>query len=186
MLAQADWSVARWTDWFMEKGRRLEAPLPPPPPVPLPPPHPTPQAIVDDISCVILHTAGLPPPERAEGVPRPLARAASCNDEANELYMQVCGGWGWGWAGAPGTGAGRGWRRVSRAGADASLARAWWEASRCRAELGCSPCGRTLRWRQLASCPLRLALRRLLGSGVSCLGRWKPPGKLSRHRKAIY
>lgn len=52
------------------------------------------QAIVDDISCVILHTAGLPPPERAEGVPRPLARAASCNDEANELYAQVRLGWG--------------------------------------------------------------------------------------------
>ncbi|EFN56024.1 hypothetical protein CHLNCDRAFT_57765 [Chlorella variabilis] len=46
------------------------------------------EAIVDDISCVILHTAGLPPPERQASVPRPLARAASCNDEANELYLQ--------------------------------------------------------------------------------------------------
>jgi hypothetical protein len=46
------------------------------------------QAIVDDISCVILHTSGLPPPERGASLPRPLARAASCNDEANELYLQ--------------------------------------------------------------------------------------------------
>ncbi|KAL4451664.1 hypothetical protein ABPG75_007326 [Micractinium tetrahymenae] len=46
------------------------------------------EAFVDDISCVILHTAGLPPAEREASVPRPLARAASCNDEANELYMQ--------------------------------------------------------------------------------------------------
>ncbi len=47
------------------------------------------QAIVDDISCVILHTCGLPPPERDSSVPRPLARAASCNDEANELYWKA-------------------------------------------------------------------------------------------------
>ena len=43
---------------------------------------------MDDISCVILHTAGLPPAARDCSVPRPLARAASCNDEANELYQQ--------------------------------------------------------------------------------------------------
>lgn len=56
------------------------------------------QAIVDDISCVILHTCGLPPPERDCSVPRPLARAASCNDEANELYWKAsrgAGGWHW-------------------------------------------------------------------------------------------
>ncbi|KAI3437721.1 hypothetical protein D9Q98_000169 [Chlorella vulgaris] len=46
------------------------------------------EAIVDDISCVILHTAGLPPAECQNSLPRPLARAASCNDEANELYVQ--------------------------------------------------------------------------------------------------
>lgn len=46
------------------------------------------EAIVDDISCVILHTSGLPPPERDSALPRPLCRAASCNDEANELYAQ--------------------------------------------------------------------------------------------------
>lgn len=46
------------------------------------------EAIVDDISCVILHTSGLPPPELDNSVPRRLARAASCNDEANELYAQ--------------------------------------------------------------------------------------------------
>lgn len=50
------------------------------------------QAIVDDISCVILHTCGLPPPERDCSVPRPLARAASCNDEANELYWKASPG----------------------------------------------------------------------------------------------
>lgn len=43
---------------------------------------------MDDISCVILHTAGLPPAECQNSLPRPLARAASCNDEANELYVQ--------------------------------------------------------------------------------------------------
>ena len=53
---------------------------------------------MDDISCIILHTSVLPlappPPEEAAGgaatihrVPGPLARAAACNDEANELYL---------------------------------------------------------------------------------------------------
>ena len=46
---------------------------------------------MDDISCIILHTSGLPPPERDSSVPRPLARAASCNDEANELYWKASG-----------------------------------------------------------------------------------------------
>lgn len=44
------------------------------------------EALVDDISVAILHVAPLPPPEREASLPRPLPRAASCNDEANALW----------------------------------------------------------------------------------------------------
>lgn len=44
------------------------------------------EALVDDISVAILHTAPLPPPERAASLPRALTRAASCNDEANLIW----------------------------------------------------------------------------------------------------
>lgn len=41
---------------------------------------------MDDISVAIVHTCDLPPPLRSPSRQRSLARAASCNDEANAMY----------------------------------------------------------------------------------------------------
>jgi hypothetical protein len=48
------------------------------------------QALVDDVAIAIIHLQALPPPCSSEefAAPWPLARAASCNDEANELYAE--------------------------------------------------------------------------------------------------
>lgn len=43
------------------------------------------QALVDDISVAIIHTAPLPTVDRSARVRSPLAHAACCNDEANDL-----------------------------------------------------------------------------------------------------